>query len=376
MGVARDWFEIRRPVSGIRSVVLKTLAFLIPLTVWCLVSYSPYVWHPLIRVTDPGESSFLQVDMRLERSAFFVENTKLLAQQKKPGAGVPANPVFLPAPHEVGQAFYYAFVTPPVRKGDPWLHESLLHSAKIIFIGFTLAAMLGVPLGILCGTFDVIAKLTEPFIDFIRYMPAPVFGALMVAILGIDDGPKIAIIFIGTFFCLVLVVANTTRNLDPALLEAAQTLGTTRAGLVFHVVLPGIIPGLYKDIRILIGSAWTFLTVAELIGAMSGVSYFINQQGKYRHYDNVFAGIAMIGMIGFLCDQLLAFCGTILFPWQANTNHRARRGLVWMMGWLSVFKGGRAPEITPEILAKVAAARRELRRDIEVELMERPNAKR
>ena len=79
------------------------------------------------------------------------------------------------------------------------------------------------------------SRLTEPFVDFIRYMPAPVFGALLVAILGTQEAPKIAIIFIGTFFQMVLVVANTTRQIDPALLEAAQTLGADNRRLLTRV---------------------------------------------------------------------------------------------------------------------------------------------
>ena len=88
----------------------------------------------------------------------------------------------------------------------------------MIFWGFVWSALLGVPLGILCGTFSLFSRLFEPFVDFIRYMPAPVFGALAVTILGLADEPKIAIIFVGTFFQMVLVVANTTRSVDPALL--------------------------------------------------------------------------------------------------------------------------------------------------------------
>ena len=77
-----------------------------------------------------------------------------------------------------------------------------------------ISSILGVPLGILCGTYAAIARLNEPFIEFFRYLPAPAFGALAVAILGIYDGPKIAIIVIGTFFQQVLIIANTTRKLD------------------------------------------------------------------------------------------------------------------------------------------------------------------
>ena len=96
----------------------------------------------------------------------------------------------------------------------------------MIFWGFVISSIVGVPLGILCGTFVSLSRINEPFIEFFRYLPAPAFGALAVAVLGIYDGPKIAIIVIGTFFQQVLVIANTTRKLDVALVEAALTLGT------------------------------------------------------------------------------------------------------------------------------------------------------
>ena len=316
--MAEQWVAVRRDLSPKRQAVLTVGAFLLPLLVWCVISYVPFIWHPLITVTNPGGSSFLAKDMMIERGLFAEENAKVVAEGKLAAEGYRSNPVFLPPPHAVGRAMYTAFLTPPVRKGEPWLHESLWHSLQIIFWGFTAAAIIGVPVGILCGTFSFFSKLVEPFVDFIRYMPAPAFGALMVAVCGINDGPKIAIIFIGTFFQLVLVVANTTRQTDRALLEAAQTLGAKGRQLVMHVVLPGILPNLYNDMRILLGWAWTYLIVAELIGASSGISYFINQQGKYRNYDNVFAGIILIGLIGLITDQVLAIMGRVLFPWQGK----------------------------------------------------------
>jgi NitT/TauT family transport system permease protein len=322
------WFGIRHPLTPSRAAAAKVGAFVLPLLVWSVVSYVPFVWHPLIKVTDRGDSAFLQADMRLDRAAFETENATLRSQGRRQANGVAANPIFLPAPHEVGRAFYAAFTTPPLRKGDLWLHQSLWNSIQIIFWGFLASAVVGAPLGILCGTFDLFSKLIEPFVDFIRYMPAPAFGALMVAIFGIEDAPKVAIIFIGTFFQMVLVVANTTRTIDVGLLEAAQTLGATKKRLVTRVILPGILPALYTDMRVLLGWAWTYLIVAELIGAASGISYFINQQGKYRNYANVYAGIIMIGMIGLVCDQLLAIIGRQLFPWQQPTARGVGAG--WM----------------------------------------------
>jgi NitT/TauT family transport system permease protein len=173
-------------------------------------------------------------------------------------------------------------------------------------------------LGIACGCSGLFSRVCEPFVDFIRYMPAPVFGALAVAIFGLGDEPKVTIIFIGTFFQMVLIVANTTRLADIALVEAAQTMGAKAHQLVTRVIVPSILPNLYRDMRILIGWAWTYLVVAELIGEKSGISAFIYQQQRYRHFDNVYASIVMIGMIGLIVDQALAQFGRLLFPWESG----------------------------------------------------------
>jgi NitT/TauT family transport system permease protein len=189
--------------------------------------------------------------------------------------------------------------------------------------------------------------LQEPFIEFFRYLPAPAFGALCVAVLGIDDAPKVAIIFIGTFFQQVLVIANTVRKVDPALLEAAQTLGARGWKLVRRVIIPASITEVYTDMRILLGWAWTYLIVAEVVGTMSGITYFINQQARYRNFDNVYAAIAMIGIIGFSTDLFLAWLGTVLFPWKRKTRSGPRK---W--AWLAALK--RKPSATAASLAKPA----------------------
>ncbi len=312
------WLAPRVTLSPQREQVLTVLSFLLPLLVWGVVSYVPFIWHPNIEITEPGSVSYFQEGMQIERASFQEEYDRQVEAGGELPRGIRANPVYLPAPHEVAIAFYTSFTTEPRRRSEQWLHESLWHSIQIIFWGFTLSSIIGVPLGILCGTFDAISRLQEPFVEFFRYLPAPAFGALAVAILGIYDGPKIAIIFIGTFFQQVLVVSNTTRKLDLALLEAALTLGATRIQLLFKVVIPGILPQLYKDQRILLGWAWTYLIVAELIGTSSGITWFITQQARYQNFDNVFAAIMMIGIIGLLSDILLARLGKRLFPWERS----------------------------------------------------------
>src|SRR5690606_16723536 len=116
----------------------------------------------------------------------------------------------------------------------------------------------------------------------------------------------------------VLVIANTTRKLDIALLEAALTLGAKKMQLLFRVVVPGIMPDLYRDQRILLGWAWTYLIIAELIGTSSGITWFITQQARYKHFDNVYAAIIMIGIIGLTIDLLLGLIGRKLFAWEKS----------------------------------------------------------
>jgi NitT/TauT family transport system permease protein len=281
-----------------------------------LVSYVPFIWHPKVEITQPGDAGYFTKGMLVDQEVFEQEVEKLTAENKALPQGNPANPVYLPAPHEVATAFYTAFTTEPKRRNEKWLHESLWDSIQVIFWGFFISSLIGVPLGILCGTYDFFSKLFEPFVEFFRYLPAPAFGALAVAILGIHSAPKIAIIFIGTFFQQVLIVSNTTRKLDPSLLEAALTLGAKRITLLFRVVVPGIITFLYKDLRILLGWAWTYLIVAELIGTSSGITWFITQQARYKNFDNVYAAIMIIGIIGLTTDLILARLGKRMFPWE------------------------------------------------------------
>ena len=319
------WFALGRPLAPRSRLVLTLLSFLLPLAAWALVSYVPWIWHPLVRVTAPGDIAWFKSGLLVERAVFTEENAKIAATAGGHIAeGARANPIFHPAPHEVARAFWTAFTTKPILHGELWLHESLLLSIRTIFWGFVLSSFVGVPVGILCGAYRPISRLAEPVIDFVRYMPAPAFGALAVAVLGIYDAPKIAIIFIGTFFQQVLVIANTVRRHDPALVEAAQTLGARRRQLLLRVIVPSCIVDLYNDQRILLGWAWTYLIVAEVVGVSSGITFFINQQAKYRNFDNVYAAIIIIGVIGLTTDQALAFVGQRLFIWKNPRPSRLR----------------------------------------------------
>ncbi len=314
------WFVFIKEIAPAKRRGLTVLSFVLPLLIWSAISYIPALWHPEVRIDEVGDSIYFEEGDRVDIETFRLENMKLKSAGDEEMRGVRVNPVYFPAPHKVAQALYYAFITPPQRTGEAWFHESVIHSVKVVFWGFFLSSLIGVPLGILCGVFRFFSKLTEPFIEFFRYFPAPVFGALAVAILGINDAPKIAIIFIGTFFQQVLVIANTTRTVEYSMIEAAQTLGAKTGRLLFKVVIPACLPKLYMDMRILLGWAWTYLIVAEVVGTSTGISWFINQQAKYRLFENVYAAILVLGFIGLGTDMLLALIGRSLFAWEEGKH--------------------------------------------------------
>ena len=244
--------------------------------------------------------------------------------------GVSSNPVYLPAPHEVLSAGWLDFNTVP-ENGMPTMWERYRHSLTIIFWGFAYSCLLGIPLAILCGSFDFFSKLHEPFIDFFRYMPAPTFSVLFVAFLGTSDAPKIMLVFVGTFFQLVLVIANTTRLLENSLIEAAQTLGANRRQLLGRIILPGILPNLYNDLRILLGWAWTWLVIAELIGEKTGLTGFIDTQGTRYNFDRVFPVIILIGLTGFFTDRLLNWLRHLFFPWTEEVRQAPKGPLTRLL---------------------------------------------
>lgn len=219
-----------------------------------------------------------------------------------------SNPLFLPGPEAV-----------LARVGRWWSEEGLLADIGIsvwrVMGGFGASALIALPLGLYIGTYRPVQAFLEPLTDFIRYMPAVAFIPLIMLWVGIDEGSKILIIFIGTFFQMVLMVAEDVRRVPMAQIEAAQTMGASRGEIIKLVILPSARPALLDTLRITCGWAWTYLVVAELVAANSGLGYAILKAQRYMHTDKIFAGIILIGIIGLLTDQAFRWLGRVAFPW-------------------------------------------------------------
>ncbi|MES2958802.1 MAG: ABC transporter permease, partial [Pseudomonadota bacterium] len=141
--------------------------------------------------------------------------------------------------------------------------------------GFVIAAALAVPLGVAMGAYKPIEAFFEPFVSFARYLPASAFIPLLILWAGIGEAQKLSVIFIGSFFQLVLMIAVSVGNTRRDLVEAAYTLGSSDASLVKRVLIPGAAPEIAETLRMVLGWAWTYVIVAELIGASSGIGHMI-----------------------------------------------------------------------------------------------------
>jgi NitT/TauT family transport system permease protein len=183
--------------------------------------------------------------------------------------------------------------------------------------GFVIAAALALPLGVAMGAYKPVEAFFAPFVSFARYLPASAFIPLLILWVGIGEAQKLAVIFIGTFFQLVLMIAVTVGNTRRDLVEAAYTLGVSDRGLIRRVLIPSAAPEIAETLRMVLGWAWTYVIVAELIGASSGIGHMITDSQALLATDQIIFGIVVIGLIGLGSDLLFLAVNRRLFPWAA-----------------------------------------------------------
>ncbi|TAG02507.1 MAG: ABC transporter permease [Betaproteobacteria bacterium] len=181
--------------------------------------------------------------------------------------------------------------------------------------GFVIAAAIALPLGVMMGAYKPIEAFFEPFVSFARYLPASAFIPLLILWAGIGEAQKLAVIFIGSFFQLVLMIAVVVGNTRRDLVEAAYTLGASDASLVKRVLIPGAAPEIAEILRMVLGWAWTYVIVAELIGASSGIGHMITDSQALLATDQIIFGIIVIGLIGLASDLFFKWMNRRLFPW-------------------------------------------------------------
>lgn len=207
------------------------------------------------------------------------------------------NPKFLPSPLDVIDA-----LADLISRG--LMVEDTLASIMRVGLGFLLAAIVSVPVGIGMGTFPSIRALAEPFIGIVRYMPAPAFIPLLIIYLGLDEAPKIALIFLGTVFFNILMIMDAVKFVPRELIETTFTLGGNRRQTLMKVITPFVIPNILDAFRVNMAASWNLVVVAELVAANEGLGKRIELAQRFFRTDEIFACLIILGLLGFTLDLI------------------------------------------------------------------------
>jgi NitT/TauT family transport system permease protein len=220
-------------------------------------------------------------------------------------------PLFLPPPSTVLSTLWTM-----ATQRDLLYHAAV--STGRVWGAFLIALAMAVPLGVLMGSYALAGKALEPTIDFVRYLPVPALVPLAIIWFGVGEETKIFLLWMGTFFQLVLLVADDVRRVPHEYGEIAATLGAPRARALLDVTLPAMMPTLWDNMRITLGWCWSYVIVAEIVAADSGLGFVIWQSRRYFKTPEVMAGVIAIGIIGLVTDQVLRALHGRLFPYLAR----------------------------------------------------------
>jgi len=224
------------------------------------------------------------------------------------------NPVFVPSPQKVWAAAVEFW-------SDAGVRQDIQVSFLRVTAGFLLSAVIAIPLGVLIGAYKVGEGIVQPLAEFVRYIPVPALVPLMMVLFGIGESPKVMLIFAGTFFQMLLMVAEEVRKVPYDLVQVSYTMGATRREIVGKVLWPASLPGVFDALRLCNGWAWTYLVVAELVAANEGLGYRILKFSRYLQTPKIFVYLILLGVIGLSLDMLFRWAHRRFFPWA--TTERA-----------------------------------------------------
>lgn len=220
---------------------------------------------------------------------------------------------FLPSPIQVLSAIKSLLL-------EGSLLADIFASVYRILLGFFFSLVVALPLGIALGISRKFEALTEPLIAFIRYIPPSAFIPLAIIWFGIGELEKVVILFLGVAPYLTLLIADIVINTKRELMEVALTLGATGKDIITKVVFPSALPGIWDSFRIMIGAAWTFVIIAEIVGASSGLGHLMIESQRFLRTDNIFAAIVVIGFLGLATDYFFKITYKIFFPWTEKSH--------------------------------------------------------
>lgn len=224
--------------------------------------------------------------------------------------------LFLPPPSAIVKALIELFVE------RNFIRDVGITTFRVL-TGFAIAALVAVPTGVLVGLSRRAEAFIEPVLDFIRYTPIPAYVPLFILWFGIGELEKTVLIASSVFFQIVLMVANSVSHTPKPLIDSARTLGVTQSQLVIKVIYPFARPRILDDLRISMGWAWAVLTIAEIVGATSGIGFVIIQSQRLLQTAHVIAAVVVVGVLGLLTDAVFKWLYKVSFPWAPRLENHA-----------------------------------------------------
>ena len=164
---------------------------------------------------------------------------------------------------------------------------------------------MAIPIGIWMSSYRIVGTLTEPIVDFIRYLPVPALVPLLIIWFGIGESSKIAVLWMGTFFQLVLLIADDAKRVPREFIEIGHTLGARPRQITWHIVYRSMLPSTIDNLRITLGWCWTYIIIAEIVAANAGIGHAIWSARRFVKTPEVMAGILTVGIIGLMTDQAI-----------------------------------------------------------------------
>lgn len=222
------------------------------------------------------------------------------------------NPSRFPRPNEVLSAFNFIQAE---GYGNGKLHQHVLHSLKLVTMGFAVAVGVGVPLGLLMGYSRRAEALINPAFLLLRPIPPLAWIPLAIVWLGLDDGSKILVIFVAAFVPSVINSHAGVRNIEVPVMEAASMLGIKGWRMVAEVLVPGAMPMIFTGLRLSLQASWTTLVAAELIGALYGLGSILNQAAQDIFPAMILVAMALVGVCGASTTSLLGVLEKRAMPW-------------------------------------------------------------
>jgi NitT/TauT family transport system permease protein len=188
-------------------------------------------------------------------------------------------------------------------------------SLRRIFIGFAVATVLGVALGLLIGRYQLTRKLLFPAMEIFRPIPAIAWVPISIMLWPDNEVSIVFITFIGAFFPILLNTISGVQAVDDVLLRASQCLGAKERQIMWYVVLPGAAPQIFTGLAVGMGVAWVSLIAAEMISGQFGIGYFTWEAYSLISYPEIVLGMITIGILGLMCSGLIRFVGNSMMPW-------------------------------------------------------------